>query len=74
MDFFKEVIVPVISIIVVTIVLVFGLCFFLTIPEVELFNQHYGTNYTALQWFCARDTIKDYIGEGEVKRINVKVK
>ena len=52
--------------------MIIGIIYIFSIPEVNIFNQQYGTHYTAWQWVCASDTIKDYIGVGEVKRINVE--
>ncbi len=43
------------------------------IPERGMFNQKFGTNYTAIQWCFAEDTIKEYIHTGENKTLNLNI-
>lgn len=39
-----------------------------------LYNQKFGTTYTASQFFWSGDTIKSFINEGHNSTLNLKIK
>ncbi len=50
-----------------------SLCWFSSARNSKLYNAHFGTNYTAADFFWAGSTIKDYIHKGEQKTHNIKL-
>lgn len=58
----------------IVIVLFFGvifmLCYLPAIPDVNIFNKEYGTSYTAVQWMCSSNTIKEII-QGTKHNLNI---
>ncbi len=73
---FKEIMFVIFWVIIGSIawlVIVLGLTAIIQTPERALFNKHFGTNYTAVQWVTSEKTIKDYIHAGENKRLNINI-
>ncbi len=60
-------------VLILIVMFVVGLAMLFALPEVNVFNQHYGTHYTAWQWIWASGTIKNYIGEGRVERRKIQL-
>jgi len=69
-----EFLVGLFGIVVVGFIIIFGICYLISIPTVGIFNKAYGTNYSTLQWVCGEETIKNYIGDGKVTRIDATIK
>ena len=61
------------TILVIGVSIIFSVAMITSMPEVKIYNKHNRTNYTAWQWVCSSDTIKDYVNqEGKKQTINLK--
>ena len=63
----------IVAMILVGVLIIFSLVMLSEVPEKNLWNKTYGTNYSIVEWVFTKDTIKNYVHKGEQKTLNLKL-